>query len=79
MAAFIANDLKSTTLEDAFLELAVMVSNAEKTPAKNPDAADNIQVSISGAGLLNVSFSAPTTQTLNATGQLVTSVAEYLS
>lgn len=79
MAAFAPSSLTSVTLEDAFVEVAFKLQAAEADTVKNPNAIDNVQVSVGTNGSINVSASLPATITVDTQGHPVLNATEYLT
>lgn len=80
MAAVTVANLKSTTLENALLEVAQLLQVAERAtpPDVNGVIPDNVQISVS-VDALSVSITAnlPILVTQNTSGQMVVTADEY--
>jgi hypothetical protein len=79
MAAFVPSSLTSITLEDALVEIAFRVQATESDVSKNPNATDNVQVSVGTNGSINISASMPATITIDTAGHPVLNATEYLT
>lgn len=72
-------DLKSTTVMAAFLEMALILSNAEKAITPVEDQPNNIQVTFDGeAAAYTVSANLPVDTAAGTAGAVVISAVDYL-
>lgn len=80
MAALTPANLKSTTVENALLEVAQILQVAERNtpPDVNGVVPDNVQISVSVDALsVTITANLPVLVTQNVNGQMVITAAEY--
>lgn len=71
--------LHSTTLENAALEIAMLLQTQELNTAKNRNGDNNVSITFnSDAGTISISIDLPIEQSLDSTGQITLKAKEYL-
>lgn len=81
MSILAAGEIKSTTHENALLELAMKLQVKERDSTSNPNNKNNVQVTFNtDAGTCNIQITLPVTQGTNATtGAIEFKAEEYLT
>lgn len=74
------NRFKSATAESHLLEICTFLQNQERSTIANPTVKDYFQVSYNLNNMTTgITFSLPAEQSIDSSGQVVTSASEYLS
>ncbi|WP_375470980.1 hypothetical protein, partial [uncultured Nostoc sp.] len=74
-----SNIFKSHTAEGHLLEICTYLQTKEKNVASNPTGKDYVQASFNLNDMTTtITFSIPAEQSIDSTGQVITSASDYL-
>lgn len=81
MSTLASGEIKSTTHENALLELAMKMQVRERNTTSNPNNKNNVQITFNtDAGTCNIQITLPVVQGTNATtGAIEFTAEEYLT
>lgn len=80
MASLPTDGVKSTTIEAALLEFAILMQMKEATPSNNPQNLNNVQVTVNvDSGTVTISAQLPVSEQVNPDGSIGFTVEPYLT